>query len=572
MSECGFLSRSFEGLNVLVAVPHEDDELNSAGALLYTLAHNGARVTLVYATNGDWKYPAKTRMDEAVRAAGMLGVPEDRILFLGYGDAAAGEARDHLFYHDAEPAVSHAGHRETYGAGKYQDYAFRREGRHHAYTCGNYLADLLSVLRETRPELIIATDFDEHPDHRMLALYVDRAVGLLRREDPSFRPTLWKRFAYCLAYTAEADYSAVNNPETRLPRVGVTEKYGWDLVGSSIYDWDRRIRIPLHAGAREPELSKNLLARVLDCHHSQYIVRKADRILNSDEVYWPRRTDSLGCMAEVTASTGDASLLNDFMLYDTTDVDAPVPPLTGFWQPDGADTEKTARFTWREPVDIARVALFGPMGREGTDGEAELRFSDGTRVTVPILPCGRPSEVSVGLRGITSCEIRLLSGGDLGLAEAEFYPTEAFEGCVAPFCKLLIGDNFAYDYAVDEDVPRLKTGCYRFGDPGVVTIRTEGCRSAVEGDELILDPADRTVTLTAADGTGAVLDRAVIRRLSGEEMERLRAADRKNAAFLQRKRRMYKLHNMLFILRRQGPLSVVKRTVNNVILPRLGRR
>lgn len=71
----------FEGLDkssrtLIVIIPHEDDEINLAGTVIYHARKLGIRVICVFTTNGDWKYPGLIRMKEAIQALSVLGVPE----------------------------------------------------------------------------------------------------------------------------------------------------------------------------------------------------------------------------------------------------------------------------------------------------------------------------------------------------------------------------------------------------------------------------------------------------------------------------------------------------------------
>lgn len=52
-----FFHQNYKNVKVLLFVPHQDDEINAAASLLFTLAHCGAQITLVYTTNGDWECP-----------------------------------------------------------------------------------------------------------------------------------------------------------------------------------------------------------------------------------------------------------------------------------------------------------------------------------------------------------------------------------------------------------------------------------------------------------------------------------------------------------------------------------
>lgn len=51
----------FGGKTIMIIVPHEDDEINLAGATIYGAAKEGIRVLCVFVTDGDWEYPASVR-------------------------------------------------------------------------------------------------------------------------------------------------------------------------------------------------------------------------------------------------------------------------------------------------------------------------------------------------------------------------------------------------------------------------------------------------------------------------------------------------------------------------------
>ena len=92
-----FLKESAAGQKVLVIVPHEDDEINLAGSMIYTYVQKGAEVYCAFTTNGDYSFAASTRLYEAEQSLQKLGVT--KIFFLGYGDTANHYSCGHLFYH-----------------------------------------------------------------------------------------------------------------------------------------------------------------------------------------------------------------------------------------------------------------------------------------------------------------------------------------------------------------------------------------------------------------------------------------------------------------------------------------
>ena len=573
-ADSSFFHEGYNGRKVLVLVPHQDDEVLTGAALTLRLTQAGADVYIVYATNGDWKYPAEIRYKEAAEAAGILGVDASHLFFLGYGDAYNNENFDHLFYRKEGCCVSASGHVQTYGANGRNEYAFLRYGEHRDYTSTSYLRDLTDVIRQIRPEMIICTDLDEHPDHRMLSLYTDRAIGILRREDPSFKPVLWKRFAYALAYTATPDYSEVNNHQTLRPQIGLTDKYEYDIIDKSIYRWASRVRIPVPD--HDKSIRNNVIVKALLAHRSQHVVTRADRILNSDEVYWERRMDSVGCTAQVTASSGNPACLLDNLLLNLTDVDARRETFCDYcWKPADDDEAGTAVFTWEEPVTIERIALYGAVSTESGIDKVRIRLSDGFCTDAGPLPqSGEPLTVDTGHReGITQCSISIISchGDDFGISECEFFSTKEYEKLIRPFVKLTVKGNFVYDHYITDDVTTLELGCYRYGDCGRLTLEVVSGKSVLDGKVLCIDREDKRIVVRVCDQSGDIWDRIVIHRLTASQLAGKKLQNKAEKRFLKRKRAEKKAANMLFILKKDGPGAVVRRTWNNVIAPGIRR-
>lgn len=566
-----FFSQRYDGISVLVIVPHQDDEINAAGALIYTLSRCGAKISLVYSTNGDWKNPAHIRFQEAVSSAAILGVKEENIYFLGYGDAQASPEHNHLFYTVSSPATSTAGFKETYGADSHQDYAYKKTGAHHSYLASNYLEDIVAIIREIKADLIVCTDFDEHPDHRMLSLYFDRAMGLVRKAEPEYRPEVWKRFAYSLGYTAVADYSLINNPETKRPIVGITGKYEREIIGTSVYDWEERIRIPTpYANA---EFRENPLIKALNRHKSQFIITRADRILNSDEVYWRRRTDSLSYSAVITVSSGKGDYLNDFMLYDVSELDSPAPLyMNYYWQPERNDCLKRIKLHWDTPQHIEQIVLYGTITCDSNIKKIRIELSDGYDVVHGgIQPHGRPTRISVGAHdNITDCEISLVEvdGTDYGLSEVEVYGSATPDSIIRPFCKILVNDNFAYEYLCDMETKSLSLDLYCYGTESSESIRVVKGNSKIIDRQLVIDNSDSDIHLQAENAEQGIADYVVIKRLSQRQQREFIRKDKSVKRYLARAKWRQKMSNMYYILKNQGCSAVIFRIFKNHILPK----
>lgn len=572
-----FFHNKFNKLKVLLLVPHEDDEINTAGSFVYTLSRCGADISLIYTTNGDWKYSAEKRFEEAINSATLFGISEENIYFLGYGDAINSEERNHLFYHYNTVACSAAGHTETYGTNKHPDFAFQRENMHHAYLNKNYLKDLVEIICLINPNLIICTDFDEHPDHRMLSLYFDKAIGLIKKKISDFNPEIWKSFAYALAYTAISDYSIINNPETQRPEIGTTGKYELDIIDKFYYQWQKRIRIPIPSKVQNCSIRNNFIAKALQQHKSQFIILKADSIINSDEVFWSRRTDSISYSAKVEATSGHKEYLTDFMIYNVRNIDNFIPEFEDyFWQPDENDVEKKVMFSWPKAVTIEKIVLYGAVSQNGKIEKLLISLSDSYQKIITDFPQnGNPVEVFVGRHeNITFCEVKILSatGQVYGISECEFYSVANFISCINPFCKILVNDNFVYEYVIDENIKTVSFDCYCYGIIDSITICVEKGKSTLNKGKLLIDKADKEIILKAQNESGDIWDRIVVKRLSREELNDLRKIDLLDKKYLRQKRREKKFYNMIYILRHEGLFAVFKRILKNVIRPALIKR
>lgn len=182
--------------SLLVVAPHPDDETLCCAGVIQRVARAGGRASVVWITSGDASYldvllVDKTltrsaarqrglgarRMREARAATTLLGVGDDRQLFLGYPDrgvlALLTEHRDTAFTSRFTAAA----------AVPYPDALFPG----HAYTGASLERDFVAVLERVRPTLVLApSPRDSHPDHRAAALLTLRVLAN-RGELPALR-------------------------------------------------------------------------------------------------------------------------------------------------------------------------------------------------------------------------------------------------------------------------------------------------------------------------------------------------------------------------------------------------
>ena len=433
----------YAGQRVMVIVPHEDDEINIAGGIMEQYTAYGSEVYPVFLTNGDGLTDAGTRFSEALAACGYMGIPGENVTFLGYGDQWQ-EGGPHLY--NAQPGQvvkSLAGKTETYGTGAAAAF---REGQ--AYTVDNLLDDLEAVILGCRPDVIYCSDYDSHIDHKATTLAFEKVMGKILREHPDYRPVVYKAFAYKSAWYAEADFY-----ETNLGSTGdVFEEPYWQRP--QVYRWEDRLRLPVKGDTLSRSVLSGGTYETLKCHASQDGMLQTARIVNSDKVFWQRKTTSLCYDALVQTSSGadTAVLLTDFMLLENHDlVDGSHLPVDGTWVPERTDAEKQVTVTFPAAVDLKTVVLYDNPSEEDNVLAAQLLFEDGTVLETGALhPGGAATVIPVEKTQVTSFRVRLTvtEGESAGLTEIEAFPEEAPEE--RGFVKLMDAEGkFAYDYWVE---------------------------------------------------------------------------------------------------------------------------
>ena len=505
-----FFDKSYFGTRVLVLAPHPDDEINVAGNMILTLAAAKAEVFVAYSTNGDFEVAAEVRAQEAVDALKILGVPRERIIFLGYGDG-------HRL--TDTPAPSPAGHVETYAATGFVEYAKKTFGRHSPYTRANFKRDLKSLLLELRANVIFCVDFDSHADHRTLSILFEEALGEILTERTDYRPEVYKKLAYATAFTAAPDFYAANLRATLKPKIGETDTYDFDLIDRAGYDWENRVRFPVTDS--RPLLKGNPIAEAVFAHKSQRNEWNALRIINSDEIFFERRTDSQTFSAQVTVASGDASKVRDFKILDS------------LWQP--ADSQRKIFFAWEEPVQVQRIVIYGNLLDEeparialrlelanpcAVVDKAGISLDNVKNFTAELPNRGRPLIIDTAKLFVTRAELAVIDAGkNFGLAEVEFFANVEPLHKIPPFVKLTVHDNFIYRYAVPYEVDRVSIGLYRFHVDAPVKITATAGDETVLTDyitdgELILNFGRATEVVVTAEVTGTdIYDRVIIRRV-----------------------------------------------------------
>ena len=202
-----FYDSQFKNKKVMVIVPHEDDDLLISGQVLPSMYKNGADVRVVFATNGDKRVSAYTRQSEACNALEKLGIPREKVIFLGYPDGTQ-------LYVGKKAYSFSSGRDHTYAGKGFKDYHFDRFGTHAKYTAENMVDDIESVVLEYRPDYILAIDFDTHTDHRGVSISFEKAMERILKKESGYTPKVLKCFGYSLAWKSKPDFYALNIKST----------------------------------------------------------------------------------------------------------------------------------------------------------------------------------------------------------------------------------------------------------------------------------------------------------------------------------------------------------------------
>lgn len=292
--------------NIMIIVPHEDDEILMAAGIIEKAVKEDKKVTVVMATNGDYegtdKISGSVRLEETIKGLQILGLSEENVIFMGYADTGMYPTESFLYklYQEKDEDKLYPGHcsGETYGLLGKPDFHTVRYGVAASYTRKNFKRDLQEIILDKRPDTIFTTsEEDMHGDHSGLFLFVKEIL----QEQKEYHPCLYSGVVHSKA-------GDENWPE-RKPEVFcyLREKYKMHLVdvdckkeeveGFTCPDdfddgtlkWEARISFPVPGNMLSAVFSKNKKAEALNQHENAL---KPDAVeflysfITSEELFW----------------------------------------------------------------------------------------------------------------------------------------------------------------------------------------------------------------------------------------------------------------------------------------------
>lgn len=443
---------------VLVVVPHQDDEINLLGGVFEEYLKYGSEIFPVYViTNG---IAEPYRYTEAITLFKHIGVPEANVIFLGYGS---------LCHNDVDII------KLTKGTTEHPAF---HEGQQ--YSRLNIVKDLMKVITDLRPDVIIGTDYDRHVDHHYVTILLDEAIGRVLKQEITYKPLVLKGYAYRTTWESYPDYYKTNILST---------KYLYNPVET--FKWDERLRLPIAAHMMSRSLMGSEIFRQYAIFKSQGAVMRAIRY-NSDKIVWERNSHSLLYDAEISVSSGDGTKLNDFILYDKTDFhDVDALPLEGAWIPLPKDREKSANIKLAKPSDVKYLVLYNNVDKKQLVRKICITFDGHRPKEYELLSDGFPTYINVDMQNVSGFEIKILesTGENAGLTEVEAFEKEKTNSF--NYIKIVNQSNdFVYDYWINKkgkelfslysvgEAPSLLASAY------TLNIDNTKCSAVIQEDKL----------------------------------------------------------------------------------------
>ena len=255
------------GDTLLVIVPHQDDEINTAGATIVGAIEEGVHVHIAYMTNGDWDYEVPLRNCEALHVANYLGIPSCNVHFLNYPDCGSADMSVYEQYYRGNQGINNT------------NICYR--GRHISWN--TLIEDIKKLITVVNPNCIISTGFDSHRDHRQCETSVLEVMQSLWQQ--GFKIKLYTGFAYGTSYESIDDWFSPHLYSTKMNPL-VLDPH--QTTPSDNLNWNDRIRIPIPASCQQRHMISNPLYIALGFHISQAAYRRSMRLINSDQVFWYR--------------------------------------------------------------------------------------------------------------------------------------------------------------------------------------------------------------------------------------------------------------------------------------------
>lgn len=474
---------------IMILVPHQDDELIIVGTILPILQANKCTISVVYTTNGDYKGSqiGKQRLQEALIYCKKEGIQEDNIFFMGFGDQ--GETGKHI-YNSQGLIKTPAGYENTYALADHPSVALKYYNHEMEYTRINYKLLLRHTLLRVLPDIIFCIDCDIHSDHMALSLMFEEVLSELIIEQ-NFCPKVLKAFAHDMLWMGVKDWSGINLKSCMPIEKNLHHTYAVQFQ-KSFYAWEERVRFPIFSRYITLNVFFNQFRRKMLIFRSQHVKYHFYRLLNSDQLFWERRTDNLIYHAKINASSGDVTCFQTMKMFECDNVMLKSGILENsslFWHPNINDKMKIAAFFFDHPIEFDRLNIYTGFDQHITQN-IQITFDDQHTINTGILKnYGKRNEIK--LNNVIECrKITLKLQDDITkIIQLEVLPFRQDE---ILFVKLMVNANFIYKYYLNYKAkPELEL--YEYSTNGSRTIDQE---SIIQNYAIYWIPAKKKIPIS----------------------------------------------------------------------------
>lgn len=283
--------------NIMVIVPHEDDEILLAAGIIERALGKNIGVHVVMAGNGDYEgydeVTGRVRLPETLSGLKVLGIREDQVTFLGYADTGMDPTESflHQLYNDTDENRVHVAHctDHTYALPEKPDYHTEKYGNPALYTRKNFKNDLREIMMEKQADMIFTTaEYDMHGDHSGLLLFLKEILA----EAEQYHPVLFSGVVH-----SNAGDENWPNRSAKCENIWDYEK-GMDVCenyecpknfDNGLLKWENRVRFEVPENMKSVDFSENRKAQALACHKNAI---KDDSVeflysfIKAEELFW----------------------------------------------------------------------------------------------------------------------------------------------------------------------------------------------------------------------------------------------------------------------------------------------
>ena len=433
-----------QGKNIVVLAPHPDDEALCCSGVIYNALQHGDNVNIVVVTNGDSSVVGTSlgyqREGESVAGMALLGLGEQNIIFMGYGDQSL-----QSLYQSTSPTTvitSAAGQTQTYanrglGEVSYHQYLYGVPGSYNRQTI---LGDMEAMLQNLHPDEIYTTSlWDDHPDHRGTFNFVVEALLDLRRQGVALSTRVHETLIHApcssCGVPTNANYLWPGGGPRIQPVFNPVQPYSqpyylsnvWPNGNNTPYAWDQIESLPVPAPMQIPTQGANLKAQIISAYPSQTDIPNGYlfAFVKKNEFFWIRDfSTNVAGLATVTVSSETPSSGQ----LGRSAVDGFIEGYPGYapweWVTNGELNGAWINLNWPHPVTISQVVLYNRQDSVDDVISGHLSFSDGSTVPVGQLPInGNGYLVSFPPKTVSSMQFTVDNavGQNIGLTEIEVF-------------------------------------------------------------------------------------------------------------------------------------------------------